>query len=126
MRQSTIYERVEEVHGIKAIRLKSGRQISFWQAFAAAERAESDLHRAISRCFKLLVHDWDLERLEWFINNLEDYIGALREEIKKRRSVQIEKERIALLRNTRGRTPEEADTFRRKADELEARLEEKV
>lgn len=122
MRDSTRYERVEEAHGFKYILLKSGRKFTFWNAIDASERAESDLVRAVSRCFKLAGDGWDLERLEWRIDRLEEYVGAVRAEIEKRRGQQSQRERIALLRNTTGRTEEEAAAFRAKADELEARL----
>lgn len=119
-----MHERVEELRGYRYIRLKSGRRISFWDAIRAAEVAETDLGRAVSRVFKLVDDDYDLERLEWFVENLERYLGAIRREIEKRRGVKTQEERIALLRNTSGRTPEEAVVFRRKADELERRLKD--
>lgn len=122
MRDRTLYERVETVRGIKFIRLKSGRLLSFWDAMDAADNADSDLVRAVSRAFKLAAHDWDLERIEWFIDTIESWTGAVREELEKRRGVKTKEERIALLRNTNGRTPEEAEAFHRKADELEEQL----
>lgn len=122
MSERTFYERPETIRGYKYIRLKSGRLLTFWEAVTAGERAETDLMRAVSRAFKLADDDWDLERIEYRIDGLERWIAAVRAEIAKRRGVQNQRERIALLRNTTGRTPEEADAFRRKADELEARL----
>lgn len=95
---------------------------SFWDALEAAEKAEVDMVRAVSRAFKLTVEDYDLERIEWFIDRLESYIGAVRDELEKRRGIHSQEERIALLRNTTGRTAEEAEAFERKANELEARL----
>lgn len=122
MSSRTLYERVEERRGYKFIRLKSGRLLSFWEAVRAAEQADTALARAVSRAFKLADDEYDLERLEWLIENLERYVHAIQKEIEKRRGVKTQEERIALLRNTSGRTPEEAKAFHRKADEIERRL----
>lgn len=126
MSERTFHERPVVIRGYKYIRLKSGRLLTFWDAIEAADRADTDLVRAVSRALKLATHDWDLERIEWFIDGLESWIGAVRGELEKRRGTKTQEERIALLRNTTGRTPEEAEAFRRKADELEARLPEGV
>lgn len=125
MSARTLYERVEERNGYKFIRLKSGRIMSFWDAHTDAERARTDLGRAVSRMFKLAPdEEFDVERLDWFIENLEDYARHLRAEMDKTHGARSAKERIALLRNVEGRTPDEAEAFRRKADELEQRLAE--
>ena len=125
MSERTLYERVETTPlGYKYIRLKSGRTISFFEAIRAAESAHTSLGRAISRAFKLADDDFDLERLEWLVDNLAIHVGAIRKEIEKRRGVKTQEERIALLRNTAGREPAEAEMFARKADELERRLRE--
>jgi hypothetical protein len=126
MSRGTLYERVEERRGFKFIRLKSGRLLSFWDAHSEAVRARPALGTAISRMFKLVGDEpFDQERLEWFVEQLEDYVAVLRTEIDKVRGVRSTQERIALLRNTTGRTPEEAEAFTRKADELERRLEDR-
>lgn len=122
MSERLLHERIIEMRGYKYIKLKSGRLITFWDSLQAAERAESDLVRSISRAFKLVDDDYNLERLEWFVERLETYVHHLAKEIEKRRGIKTKEERIALLRNASGRTPEEADLYRRKADELEARL----
>lgn len=129
-RASTFYERVEDVRGHKVIRLGSGRLIEYWGAVKAAESARTSLARAVSRAFKLAGSNadgelaaYELERLEWFVDRLEWWMRAVREEIEKRRGSQTVRERIALLRNTKGRTPGEAAAFRAKADELERRLD---
>lgn len=116
------YERVVVIRGFKYIKLKSGRFINAWETLEAAERANTDLGRAVSRTFKLVDNDYDLERLTWFAENLQSYAEHLLEEIEKRRGVKTKKERIALLRHNPGRGPEEAELYRRKADELEAQL----
>jgi uncharacterized small protein (DUF1192 family) len=124
--RSSQYDRVEETSGFlgtyKFIRLKSGRRITFWDAMGDAEKADTALTTAISRCFKLADGDYDLERIEWKIDNLESYIGALRKYREELQGVKEVEERIALLRNVAGREPEEAKRFLAKADELEAKL----
>lgn len=121
---STQTERVEERGGRKFIRLKSGRVITFWDARTAVENAHSALSLALSRAFKLTSDDYDLERLEWLVDNLETHIRAVRREIERRYSVKETEERIKHLRNVTGREPAEAAAFLKKADELEAQLRE--
>jgi hypothetical protein len=127
--ERTLHEKPVMIHGHAFIRMKSGRHLTFWDCLGAAERADTDMHRAVSRAFKLAlaetdadIREYDLERLEWFIDSLESYAGSLREHLGKHRTVHSKRERIALLRNVSGRTPEEAAEFLRKADELEAQL----
>jgi uncharacterized small protein (DUF1192 family) len=123
-------ERVEEIGGHKFITLQSGRRITFLDAQSMADAARTALSTAASRMFKLARHqdrdidEWNLELIDSFVENLEDYVGILRTEIDKLIGVKSKEERIALLRNVSGRTPEEAAEFRRKADELEKRLQE--
>lgn len=123
MRDSTANERPVEAHGFKFIRLKSGRMITFWDCVEAAEGAHTDMVRAVSRAFKLTRDDDDLERIEWFIDHLEEYTAALRRAMNRRRAHLSKRDRIMRLRNTSGRTPEEAELFNRKADQLERQLE---
>lgn len=121
MSERTLHERVEQKRGFNYIRLKSGRLLSFWDAHAEAKRAHTALATALSRSFKLATDD-DLEYLDWLVASLEEHIGAVRGAMDKRLATLSQRDRIALLRHTEGRTPEEAEAFRRKADELEARL----
>lgn len=130
MSERTFRERVVDStgqpwsRGFKYIKLKSGRMLTFWDARQDAEKAHTDLGRALSRAFKLADDDWDLERLEWFLDHLYEHMGSVRQEIERRRGVKTTEERIAALRITTGRTPEEIVLFTAKADELEARLKE--
>lgn len=124
-------ERVEEIQGHKFITLQSGRRITFTDAQSMGMAARTALSTAASRMFKLARHhdpdidEWNLELVDSFVENLEDYVGILRTEIDKVLGVKSKQERIALLRNVSGRSPEEAAEFIRKADELERRLQEK-
>jgi hypothetical protein len=120
-------DKVKERNGFKFITLKGGRTISFLDALKAAESGHTAISTAISRAFKLRHDDpelgeWDLERIEWFLDELERYIGAMRKHLERERSTQRAEERIAALRSTQGRTPEEASAYLAKADALERRL----
>lgn len=93
--------------------------VTFLNVLDAAESAHASVMRAMSRAFKLVGDDeYNLERLQWFVENLRDYVSCLEAEIEKHRGVKTQEQRIALLRNTTGRTPEEAQLYQRKADEL--------
>lgn len=116
------YERVVERGGFKYIEVKSGRLLTFWDAHRDAERGFTDLTRGVSRAFKLTDDDYDLERLGWLIENVQLYCDSAMAEINRQRGVKTQEDRIALLRNTTGRTPEEAEMFLRKADELEGTI----
>jgi hypothetical protein len=130
MSERTLRERVQEIGGHKYIQLKSGRRISFWDAITEVETADTRMSTAFSRAFKLAgtnkdpdLAGYELERLEDRIRRAEWDVAALRKEIDRRLGVRSQQERIALLRNTTGRTPVEAAEFRRKADELERQLD---
>jgi hypothetical protein len=132
MRDSTRAEKIETAPGFtdgglfgpyKFLRLKSGRKMTFWDAIREAESAQSSFVRGMSRGFKLMATEFDLQTLEDRVARMEEYTASLRRYIEKKRGEQKQRERIALLRNTMGRTPEEADEFKRKADELEAALD---
>jgi hypothetical protein len=56
------------------------------------------------------------------VDDLEHYVAALRAHLGELHGKHSTRERIALLRDTSGRTPEEAEAFLRKADELERGL----
>jgi hypothetical protein len=122
-------ERVEAIGPHKFITLQSGRRIIFTDAESMGKAGFSSLCTAISRMFKLARHqdrdidEWNLERIDSFVETLEDYVGVWRTEIDKLIGVKSKEERIALLRNVDGRSPEEAAEFLRKADELEAKLQ---
>jgi hypothetical protein len=112
--------------------MPSGKMYSFAHVMHQADLAEHAFARAISRAFKLRP-DWpgepdraayremDLEQIEWALDSMDAYLHAVREHLEKERGVKSREERIALLRNVSGRTPEEAEAFLKKADELERR-----
>lgn len=122
MSERTLYEKVETIHGHKYIRLGSGRLITFWNTLDAAERTHTTFVRHFSRAFKLADGEYDLEAIEWRLDKFETYIGAVRKHLEELRGKQSKRDRIALLRNTTGRTPEEAAAYLAKADQLEKEL----
>lgn len=122
MREETARETPEEIRGHLYIRLKTGRLVTFWDMIDAAEAAETPLVRAISRASKLARDDWDLDRIEARLESLEEYIHAVRAHLRELRGDTATRKKISHLRNTTGRTREEAEAFRRKASELERRL----
>jgi polyhydroxyalkanoate synthesis regulator phasin len=114
-------------HGFRYTVLDTGRIVWFQDALREAEAGKAKVSRWLSRAVKLIggeYGDLDEERVEWFLDDLEMLIRAHREEAEKRTGRRSAEERIALLRNTTGRTPEEAEAFRSKATELERRLTE--
>jgi hypothetical protein len=129
---STENDTIEERNGFKYLRTPSGKLYTFNDMIHKADLAEHAFARAIARAFKLRP-DWpgeperatyramDLEQIEWALESMEAYIAAAREHLEKERGIKSREERIALLRNVSGRTPEEAEAFLKKADELERR-----
>src|SRR3982751_5884642 len=107
MSRRTQHERVEVLNGHKFIRLKTGRIVSFLDTLSEADKGERGLARAMSRGLKL-AEEYDLDRLEQRIDRLETYVTTWRAQLKKLRNARATRERIAQLRNTAGRTPEEA------------------
>lgn len=127
MRDRTRHEKVEETTGIfggvRLITLKSGRKVSFWEAEREQQSSLSDLQRWMSRMGKLAEGEEFLEdALERRVDEVEEWVKAWRRELEKRAERERTREKIAALRDTTGRTPEEAALYAKKADQLEARL----
>lgn len=114
-------DRIVEKGGHKFIKLKSGRMMTFWDAYSEAKTARTTLATATSRMFRL-EGPYDFDWLERHVDKLEEYVSALRAHLNTMKSEQAQRERIGKLRNTTGRTPEEAAEFLKKADELEAAI----
>jgi hypothetical protein len=131
MRYSTLYERVNtrnftgfdgQPYTVRYITLKSGREIGFWDAVSNVETAHSDLVRWFGRLFKLANDDWDWERIDNRVWDLEDLVGYYRKRVEERGFRRTKEERIKQLRQVSGRTEEEAAAFLAKADKLEREL----
>lgn len=115
--------------GFRFVRLPS-RDVFMWGAMDDARKAWTPLRRHIIRAFNLVnqrdmeMRADDLERLEWFVDDIERWAASLREHIDKLRGPDLSKRRrIELLRNNKGRTPEEAAAYRAKADQLEKEMD---
>lgn len=104
------------------------RMVFLWTALDDARKAWTPLRRHVRRAFTLLSdrdHEdrtYDLERLDWFIDDLEEWARAIRAEVDALRGDLPKLRRIELLRQTTGRTPEEAAAFHAKADQLEQEM----
>ena len=123
--------RVHMEHGRPVIYNKADNPIYQWDAEQGFKKAVNTMHTWASRAFHLAaatpdpqIREYHLEHFEWELDNIETWLGYLREELQKQSGRLRVEERIALLRQVDGRTPEEAEAFRRKADELERKMEE--
>lgn len=118
-----------EQHGnFKYIRMpRSGKLLSFYDLVEKAQTDLRGLARDVSRSFKTInTHDQeylasDLERIEWLLDDVEEWAKRVRDHLANEHGRVRRRERIAQLRNIAGRTPEEAEAFLAKADELERR-----
>jgi hypothetical protein len=142
MRSETLYEKVETTTwGSRFLKLKSGRKVTFTDAEREAEDNWSSVVRWLSRMVKLthagegthsnfdsedyqilFENDWD--RVERFCDQLDAMAEYYRAEIEKHTQRQTKRERIAQLRNVKGRTPEETEAYLAKADQLEKEMNE--
>jgi hypothetical protein len=126
MRDDTRYEKVEKQAGNPHgwITLSSGREVRFGDALNELEAAETSLVRWMSRAFKLSEGvDFEAERLEWYIEQMEELVEAWKDEVEKRTRKKAKRERIDKLRQVAGRYPEEKPSYLAKADKLERGLE---
>lgn len=116
--------------GLPYVQLPS-RAVFAWHAIDDAKKAWTPMRRHISRAISLIrrtrdmeMREYDLERLSWFVEEVERWAALLREEIDHLRGPDLtRRRRIELLRNNTGRTPEEAAAFNAKADQLEREVD---
>src|SRR4051812_29869747 len=112
------FDKVVEKGGHRFIQMKSGRLTSFLDNITAAEQAQTAMARHLSRAFKI-AGEYDLDWLEQRVEDLETYGSALKNHLARLRQEEKTREQIAQLRNIAGRTPAEAESYLRKAAELE-------
>jgi len=117
-------EQVVTVRGVKFIRLKSGRHVSFYDAKREAKSGLTILWRSVARMGAVAQpfdgdFDIDWEQIEWMLDDVQAFVNLWRKEVEKRTGQRTRQERIDHLRLVAGRTPEEAALYRAKADELE-------
>ena len=127
MRDETRYEKVEETaSGYKYLKLKSGRRVMFHDAQREADDNFASVARWLSRMAKLTgAHeyaDFDWEQIGYFLDHMETLAEHYRAEIRKHDVHTSKKERIAQLRNVKGRSAEEAALYLAKADQLEKEM----
>lgn len=122
--RGTEYDKVEKIGEFLYVRLDSGRRVTFWNALREAEAGKRKVWRWLSRVNKLAVSEYDLEHYEWFVDDIETMLHIHRKALEERRGRRSKEERIAMLRDTAGRNPEEVALFLAKADELERKLGE--
>jgi hypothetical protein len=102
----------------------TGKTFSHDECRRRAEQGERALTRWFSRAMATVasgdgMDEHDLERLEWFLDNISTWLESAQQALDGRRGVQRQEERIKALRNVSGRTPEEAAAFLAKAAQLE-------
>jgi hypothetical protein len=114
-------DRIVEAHGIKFVRMESGRLISFLEAIGEAEKSVTRLARWLARAQATIADDYDMERIERILGEQEDLVARHRQALQHWRAKRTLAGRIEALRNTAGRTPAEAALYEAKADELEGR-----
>lgn len=61
----------------------------------------------------------DTERMGWLLDDMETYISSARQGLAEREGARRREEKIKALRQIAGRTPDEAEAYLAKADELE-------
>jgi hypothetical protein len=123
MRDSTLYERVEtDSLGHKYITLGTGRQVIFYDAEKKASKHLTDLARWVRRMGMLTEREYQETSLLATVERMEAMAQHWRREMERRQGVATKRQRIAALRDVRGRTPEEAAVYLAKADELEKQL----
>jgi hypothetical protein len=130
MRFNTQYERAETTAtGHKFITLQSGRKVSFYDAENKCGKFLTDLTRWGKRLVQLAPDVTDPDISEYYNDTILRHIErteALAEHwralLEQRVGVATKRQRIAALRDVRGRTPEEAAVYLAKADQLEEEL----
>lgn len=124
---SKIHERANEDGDVfRYLVLDGGNQYGNLECIRKAEQAS----RAFSRWFyRSMVtttkwsdpdlNEFEADRLGDLLDDMETYIGSAREGLAERQAVRQREQKVKALRNIAGRTPEEAEAYLAKADELE-------
>jgi hypothetical protein len=86
------------------------------------------MQRWFGRSFRTLtdwkdkdMRDHEVQHLRNILDDMMTYAEVVQQELDRIEGVNRKSERIAALRNVAGRTPEEAEAFIRKAEELEGK-----
>src|SRR3954451_18313248 len=125
--RSTLEDRVERIGEFKYIKLETGRRVTFWDALDEAGQGRNKLWRWASRVNRLATSEYDIERYENLIDDMETFVQVHRTQIIKRRGgVHIEA-RIKLLENvttSRGATQGEQDNAQQAIEVLHNKTKE--
>ena len=115
MPRRSYYERAEEFDDLfgrkrKKITLESGREISFLDAVTGVESGFTTVGRWMSRASKLATDDeWEQGKLDRLVDRFLEMANAMKHAREKREEWERRRQRIAAMRNTAGRPPEEAE-----------------
>jgi len=118
--------------GHKALRLKSGRLLTFTDAMAETADYITSVARTAFRMIKLVpdskdrdVTDFYWRMIEQQADQLEAIAAAMHDEVRKHADHIKQRERIEALRNVKGREDPEAASYLAWADKLERELDER-
>ena len=122
--------KVQTLHGQPVIINKAEKPIHQWDAERQFKKAVGTMHTWAVRAFRLAVadppsndlRDYHLEHFEWELDNIEIWLGSMREALKEARGQHREQDKIdkILAIAERSTFPEEADTARRMAEKRQA------
>jgi hypothetical protein len=125
--RSTLEDRVEQIGEFRYIKLETGRRVTFWDALDEAGQGRNKLWRWAARINRLADSEFDIQRYEDLVDDMETFVQIHRTEIIKRRGgVKIE-DRIKLLENvttSRGATKGEQDNAQRAIEVLRSKTKE--
>lgn len=115
--------KVHFIRGQPIIYNKADKPLSQWDAEQAFKKAVHTMHTWMTRYFRLTVaqpdeelRKYELEHLEWALDNIDTWAGAMRKALEEARDDGRKKETIDKLIALAERTPfpEEADAARRR------------
>jgi hypothetical protein len=124
---SNIKERSNEDGDVfRYLMLDSGTQYSNLDCINRVEQSSRGFQRWFYRAIQTAtvwadprLAESDTERLGWLLDEMETYISSARQGLAKREASRRREEKIKALRQIAGRTPDEAEAYLSKADELE-------
>jgi hypothetical protein len=119
------------VNGIPVIYNKADNTITSWQAEREFNKAVRTMHTWASRFFRLVaahpdaeLREYELERIGWDLDNIETWVGAMREGLEETRGKQRKQDtidKLLALANDPAAFPDEAETARRMAERKQNR-----
>lgn len=107
---------------IPTLILPSGRRVFFIDAEREFSHRLTDTRRWLTRLANLAQSEWEAEYLEGRVTALEELAQFAREDLTRSERLRRDRIRAGALRETAGRTPQEAAAFKAKAEEIETRI----